>query len=231
MNPVHLSPRLEAVANYVPQEAYLADIGSDHAYLPAHLLVGRQIKYALAGEVAVGPLANVQSEIIQQNLQGQLIARLANGLDAVQTSDQINTVVIAGMGGLLIRDILDRDWQKNGQRQFQTLILQPNTEEAAVRRWLINHQYQVKAEKIVQEGKHFYEIIVAQPGFQELGIFDLQFGPFLRRQAGPVFSAKWLAELQRINLILDRLVAAQKGESVTYKEWQAQKNKIQEVLK
>lgn len=230
MNTVHLSARLQIIADYVPQGGNVADIGSDHAYLPAFLLQNQRIRYALAGEVAVGPLANAQGEIVRQQLQGRLIARLGNGLDVVQTSDRIDTVVIAGMGGLLIRDILQRDYDYHNRRQFPHLILQANTEEMALRKWLMNHHYRITTEQIVQEGSHFYEIMVVTPGDQELELADLAFGPYLRRAKSPVFQAKWLGELDRIQLILERLKTAQKQDTDLYQQWQRQARRIEEAI-
>ncbi len=96
MDERHLSKRLQAVADLVPDNARLADIGSDHAYLPAALLLADKIKYAVAGEVAKGPFENEKAEINKLQMQDCLIPRLADGLDAIENDDHIDTVVIAG---------------------------------------------------------------------------------------------------------------------------------------
>lgn len=228
MDSINLSPRLSAVASFVPKGARMADIGSDHAYLPAHLLLQSKINFAVVGEVAKGPLENARHELAKQRLTDVTVLRLADGLAAVTAADQIDTVTIAGMGGLLIRDILAA--AKARGQVFETLILQPNTDEAVVRQWLTANAYQLTHERIVQEDKHFYEIIVAKPGKQTLSSLDLTFGPFLRDEQSPVFKAKWQKEADRIALIFERMSAAGKDDTPAYHQWQARYQQIQEVL-
>lgn len=225
MDSLNLSPRLQAVAEYVAPDARLADIGSDHGYLPAHLLLTNKITFAVAGEVAAGPLENVQDEIDDRQLSDRMIARLANGLTAIETADKIDTVTIAGMGGALIRDILAAD-----DRRFAQLILQPNVDEKVVRTWLNANGYAITAENIVQEGKHFYEIIAASLGEQNLSQADILYGPFLRQAKSPVFVAKWEKEVARIDVILARLTASDQAQSETFAQWQATRAEILEVL-
>ena len=99
-----------------------------------------------------------------------------------------------------------------------------------MREWLVQHGYQITHERIVQEDKHFYEIIVAKPGNQTLSAQDLVFGPFLRDEQSPAFKAKWQKEADRISLIFERLTAAGKADTPAYQQWQARFQDIQEVL-
>ena len=99
MDARQLSKRLEEVASFVPDGARLADIGSDHAYLPAYLALNGKIAFAVAGEVVKGPFENAQHEIKKEGLEAKVKARLANGLAAIEANDQIDTVTICGMGG------------------------------------------------------------------------------------------------------------------------------------
>ena len=108
MDEKHLSKRLTQVAAFVPQGARIADIGSDHAYLPAALALSGRIQFAVAGEVANGPYDNMVKEITENGLTKTIIPRLANGLAAIRPTDKVDTVVIAGMGGALIADILEK---------------------------------------------------------------------------------------------------------------------------
>lgn len=197
MDAHHLSKRLTAVAKYVPQGARLADIGSDHAYLPAALILQQKIDFAIAGEVVQGPFENEQKEINKLGLQKSLIPRLADGLAAIQVSDRIDTITIAGMGGSLITRILDQGQAK--LKGVKRLILQPNVGENRVREWLMNHQYQIQTEQMLAEDGHIYEIIVAEPTTCPVryGAKELLFGPFLLEKSSPTFVEKWQAELKR----------------------------------
>lgn len=230
MDAHHLSGRLTAVAKYVPQGARLADIGSDHAYLPASLIINHQINFAVAGEVAKGPFHNEQQEIQKLNLQDQLVARLADGLAAVKPTDQIDTVTIAGMGGSLIAKILDE-----GQAQLSTvhrLILQPNVGENRVREWLMHHQWQISAEQMVAEDGHIYEIIVAEPTVCPVryGERELLFGPFLLEHPTQTFHDKWAAELQRCQRVTAQMHQASNVPVDRLSRMEKKIKMIQEVL-
>lgn len=230
MDANNLSQRLQAVAKLVPDQARLADIGSDHAYLPANLLLNHRIVYAVAGEVAKGPFENEQSEINKLGLGQQLQARLADGLDAVKDDDQIDTVTIAGMGGSLITQILER-----GQAHLSSvrrLILQPNVGENRVREWLCQHRWQIMHEELVAEDGHSYEIIMAEPSV--CPVFynqrELLFGPLLLEQAGSVFHAKWAAEAQRLQKVINNIQQTDQVPTQHLHELQKKQQLIQEVL-
>ena len=208
MDALQLSRRLATVASYVRDGARLADIGSDHAYLPANLLLNKHISFAIAGEVAQGPLDNVQTEINRHRLGDVLVPRLANGLAAVTPEDLIDTVTIAGMGGPLIRHILEQ-----GPTQLagvQRLVLEPNVGEATVREWLAANQFQIVAERILAEDGHTYEILCADRVDHQVTYTTAEqmFGPFLLAEKSPVFIAKWQRELQRVNAAVAQMQRA-----------------------
>lgn len=219
-----LSQRLKAVAQMVPEGARIADIGSDHAYLPVNLLLNQKIDFAVAGEVAIGPKTNAESEVVKQGFQDKIIVRLADGLAAIEATDNIDTVVIAGMGGILISKILD-----SGPR-FETLVLQPNTDEATVREWLEQHDYQIIAEDIVAEDNHTYELIKAIPGKMSLSEHEKQFGPLLSQAKSTVWLDKWHHELHRKEKVLGFLQAATPVHADRIAETKAEIAVIQEVL-
>lgn len=100
MDARHLSKRLATAAEFVPVGARLADIGSDHAYLPAFLALRGRIEYAVAGEVVRGPYQNACREITREGLQEIIVPRLADGLAAINADDRIDTVTICGMGAV-----------------------------------------------------------------------------------------------------------------------------------
>lgn len=99
MNEHALSDRLACVGEQIPDQARIADIGSDHAYLPVALMLQNKITYAVAGEVVQGPYDSASKQVRKNGLTEKIVVRLADGLDAVQPEDKIDTVVVAGMGG------------------------------------------------------------------------------------------------------------------------------------
>lgn len=205
----HLSARLACVASLVPAGARVADIGSDHAYLPAALVLDGKIDFAIAGEVVKGPYENAVHEIKDHQLEGQVIPRLADGLAAIEPADKVDTITIAGMGGSLIASILEKD--KNKLTGIKRLVLQPNVGESQLREWLMNNYYQIMNEKIIEEDNHIYEIIVAEPSVVPFRYskYELDFGPFLLENKGPVFRKKWQEYLQREAHVIDQMQKAQ----------------------
>ena len=205
----HLSARLACVASLVPAGARVADIGSDHAYLPAALVLDGKIDFAIAGEVVKGPYENAVHEIKDHQLEGKVIPRLADGLAAIEPADKVDTITIAGMGGSLIASILEKG--KDKLTEIKRLVLQPNVGESQLREWLMNNHYQIMTEKIIEEDNHIYEIIVAEPSVVPFRYskYELDFGPFLLENKGPVFRKKWQEYLKREAHVIDQMQRAQ----------------------
>lgn len=230
MDAHHLSDRLATVAAYVPFGARLADIGSDHAYLPVNLVLTKQIKYAVAGEVVRGPYENAQHEIEQAQVKEQVRPRLADGLAAINTEDQIDTVTIAGMGGALITHILSTgETSLVGVKQ---LILQPNVGEMLVRTWLMEHHFKIDAERIVKEDDHIYEVIVAKriKGSVHYSERELKFGPFLLQAKTSIFIEKWQLALQRLEHSLAEMKKAQQMPASKIQDFEKQISEIKEMI-
>lgn len=198
-----LSRRLEAVASYVPQGARLADVGSDHAYLPLFLVEQGRIDYAVAGEVVQGPYQSALQNVEQAGQSDKISVRLANGLAAVELADHITTVTIAGMGGRLIAEILEAGKDKLGS--VERLVLQPNNREDDVRHWLVEHDFQLIAEEILEENDKIYEILVAEKGNVDLTADQLRFGPYLLEDQSTTFQKKWLKELDKLTYALEQV--------------------------
>jgi len=190
LNEQTLSMRLEHVAAHVPAGARLADIGSDHAYLPVVLMRRGIISMAVAGEVALTPFRSAERTVRENDLEQRIVVRLANGLAAIEPGDGITAISLCGMGGETIRDILDRDKSRlNGQER---LILQPNGGERPLRQWLMENGYRILSEDLLRENRFDYEIIVAErDGPVMYTAEELYFGPVLMQVRSPAFLAKW----------------------------------------
>lgn len=212
MNSQDLSLRLQKVAEFIPLKARLADIGSDHAYLPVALLLAGKISFAVAGEVVIGPFNAAKKQVAKNGLDNQIAVRLADGLEAIEAADQISAVTICGMGGVLIRDILKAGVERlTGEER---LILQPNVAERQLRQWLASQGYQIVAEAILAENNKTYEIVVAEKNasvvYSEKELF---FGPHLMQEKNAVFIEKWQRKLAKSQKILASLQAGQQTEA------------------
>lgn len=148
-----LTPRLQALADRVPRGAQLADIGTDHAYLPVWLLLNGRVNHAIAADLREGPLARAQETAAQFGVTDRLSFRLCDGLSGIQPGEA-DVIAIAGMGGETIASILDAaPWAKNCR-----LLLQPMTSFPDLRLWLQQNGFCICEEHIVREGSRLYGI-------------------------------------------------------------------------
>lgn len=161
MKKLELTPRLRAVASFVPQGARLADIGTDHAYLPVSLLLEGRIPSAVAADINRGPLERAKLTAQEYGCTDRMSFRLCDGLREVK-SDETDVIAIAGMGGETIADILSAArWV--GEQEIP-VILQPMSTQPELRRWLWQNGFDIVEEKLVKEGDTLYVVIFAKPG-------------------------------------------------------------------
>ena len=202
--------RLERVAAHVPAGARLADIGSDHGYLPVALMRRGAIEAAVAGEVALTPLRSAERTVRENNLHPLISVRLANGLAAIEPADRITAVSICGMGGETIRDILDSG--KAHLTGKERLILQPNGGEQPLRQWLMENGYLILYEELLREDRFDYEIIVAERAGPVLYTAEeLYFGPLQMQGRTPTFLGKWQRILRHKQQALAQFAKARQG--------------------
>lgn len=215
MNAQKLSKRLEAVASFVPTGAVVADIGSDHAYLPCYLIHNRIASRAVAGEVVKGPYESAVRQVKLEGLQDKITVRLADGLKAVQESDEVDTITIAGMGGPLIVSILEK-----GQAVLNSatrLILQPNIHAKAIREWALANHWAILDEVILKEDEKIYEILVLQRGDMELTEQEIHLGKHLIAKKSPVFIEKWSNEADNLKRVLSSIEQASQTPEIAQK--------------
>lgn len=232
MNEQELSQRLTVVGDAVPKGARLADIGSDHAYLPVALMLAEKISYAVCGEVVAGPFHSAQKQVAKSGLTEKIVVRLADGLAAIKRTDEINTITIAGMGGTLIANILENGKTQGQLTGKERLILQPNVGEANVRLWLQKEGYQIVGENILAENDKIYEVIVAEKTEQqqELSEKEVFFGPYLLAEKNNVFLKKWRQEQQALKKVLAQLQKAKVIPEEKVAEIQKELSWIEEVV-
>ena len=166
MNEMNLSKRLKKVADFLPDEAVFADIGSDHAYLPCYAILHQKAVKAIAGEITDGPLQSAQQQVHRLELDEQISVRKGNGLEVIEKGE-VNAVTIAGMGGALIASILNEG--KHKLAGHERLILQPNIHAHHIRLWLYQEGYELMDEVILEEDGKIYEIIIAEKGDKDKG--------------------------------------------------------------
>lgn len=201
---VKLSKRLQAIADLVTEGNRVADIGTDHAYIPIYLMKAGRIPGAVAMDVNEGPLLRAKSHIASEHLEGYIRTKLSDGFASLLPGEA-DTGVIAGMGGGLIIKILSE-----GTEQvcgLKELILQPQSEISSVRKYVRTHGMHICEEDMVEEDGKYYPMMRIETHCEGLaGASDSEekhrmledaFGPELMRKSHPVL-IQWLKRERRI---------------------------------
>ncbi len=164
-----LSDRLYTVSTLVPKGARVADIGTDHGHLPIYLIKNEISPYCIASDIREKPLNNARANI-EKTCTPNIDTRLGAGLDTV-TPDEVDCVVVAGMGGEVIAEILDNaKWTRNDK---YTLIFQPMTSADALRRYLCENGFLIESETAVEENRKIYTVIKAKFSSQALPLDEV----------------------------------------------------------
>ncbi|MFD2213928.1 tRNA (adenine(22)-N(1))-methyltransferase [Metabacillus endolithicus] len=236
MNELKLSKRLETVASYVPKDAIFADIGSDHAYLPCYSILQGKAKAAIAGEITDGPYLSAKNQVMKCNLTNVISVRQGDGLSVIEDGESVDCITIAGMGGALIKKILEEG--KSKLTGVTRLILQPNIHAHYIREWLVDNGWELIEEEILEEDDKLYEVLVAEKG-EAKRPYDhysyeagLLLGPILAKEKSETFQKKWTGEYHHWKSIIAKLEEAghtyEKNEK--YQEIIKQMKLVEEVL-
>jgi len=233
LNNQQLSYRLETVAGFIPNGARLADIGSDHAYLPCILANRKGISFAIAGEVVKGPFDSAKEQILASEVGDSVEARLGDGLAVIEPSDNITAISICGMGGDLISKILESGYQEQKLDTVERLVLQPNNGERKLRKWLLSHDYIIIDETIIEENEKIYEILVAEKAdvIESYTELEYTFGRYLLKEKNDIFRKKWLSEINKYKYILSSLQNANNDHHEKEKQIMNRIKEISEVLR
>ena len=181
---MELGARLGAIAAQVGPYHRMADVGTDHAFLPVWLIQNNRITFAVAGDVQPGPLEAARRSVGEAGLEPAISVRLGNGLQVVAPGE-VEVVVIAGMGGSTIREILESSPVVVGE--LRSIVCQPMIGAAILRKWFLANGWEIIEEDLVMEDGRLYEIIVAEPGkTMPMAELLLEIGPLLWRRRHPL---------------------------------------------
>ena len=184
---IQLSKRLQSVADFVENCETMADVGTDHGYIPIYLVLNRKVKKAIAMDVNPGPLQRAKEHICQYGLEHAIETRLSDGCFALKPGEA-DAIVIAGMGGALMQRILEQG--EAAAKAAQRLVLQPQSEAALFRQFLFRHGYQILAEDMALEDGKYYPIIAAQYMGWENNATALRSGR--EKQDSPIIAAQYM---------------------------------------
>lgn len=200
---MQLSKRLSAVASLITEGSRLADIGTDHGYVPIALVECGKIPSAVAMDVNRGPLERAQEHIREKHLEDRIKTRLSDGVKALEVGEA-DAVLIAGMGGMLVIRILDA-----GRKHWASVkewILQPQSDLDKVRRFLAEEGFEITAEDMVKEdGKYYPMMRVVYGSAYTCEEKEYYFGRLLIENRNMVLK-EWLArEEKKMEQVIDGL--------------------------
>ncbi|BCJ86202.1 tRNA (adenine(22)-N(1))-methyltransferase [Effusibacillus dendaii] len=225
-----LSGRLQKVADWVPDGSVMADIGSDHAYLPVFLVEANRVIRAVAGELNQGPFESAKRTVQEYGFAERIEVRKGNGLQVLH-KNEVNLITVCGMGGGTIVEILSAGEEKLAG--VQRLVLQPMADSDRLRHWLHQHGWKIAAEELVADDGILYEIVVAEPGAEQ---YDdplwYEIGSLQLLQNDPLFGQKLQNELDKIDRALENLQYG-KGETAIQKKeaFLERRKRIEEVMR
>ena len=165
---VNLTERLKLIAYHVDKDASVADIGTDHGYIPLYLYRENQKRKIIMTDINKGPMKIAKKNKSDNAIpKDRIEERIGSGLEPLMASE-CDTIIIAGMGGILIADILGKDLIKS--YSFKKYILQPRNSQAKLRKWLMCNGFEIQNEFLVREGKFICEIIIINPDQNNINV-------------------------------------------------------------
>lgn len=176
-----ISDRLAAIAYMIDKNKVVFDVGSDHGLLPCFLVESGISPKAYAGDIAEGPLNNAKENILKRGLQDKVIPVFSDGL--AKANDDVDVVVISGMGYFTIKHILD----SCDVTRYQYFLIQSNNDVELVRKYISDHNYTIEDERIICDG-FYYQIIKFSADYNEpLSDLEIKYGPILLKKRDHIF--------------------------------------------
>ena len=198
---MRLSKRLKLIADKVPSCDTLADIGSDHAYVPIYLIENNICKKALATDIKDGPNLVAQKNIKKFDMEKRIEILKGSGLKPIKEKE-VEIIIIAGLGGVQITEILENDFEK--AKKSRLIILQPMNYTELVRKWLNSNGFKICDEELIKEDNKLYVVIsVVYTGknrtFDE---FDFYIGRSLIEKNDPLLLEYIKRNIKKVEKIL-----------------------------
>lgn len=212
---VELSKRLEMVASMVTVGSVVCDVGCDHGYVSIYLVQNEISPKVIAMDIRKGPLSHAINNISTYHLKDKIVTRLSDGVNALNIGEA-DTLILAGMGGKLMQDILTKEKEKS--LSFKELILQPQSEVPLFRKFLRENGLIIVQEEMVFEEGKFYPMMRAIPGdsivLNDDDCLENLYGEFLLQKRHPVL--KQFLDFEKKNLE-DLLMVLEKNNKKTLK--------------
>lgn len=201
MEKIQLSARLQLIADMVPKCKVMADVGTDHGYLPIALTQMGKVEKAYAMDINKGPLAKAMENIEKHKAEVQVTTVLSDGLEHLQSDTDV--LVIAGMGGMLIGQILEKE--KSKLEGLSHMLLSPHLDQEAMRRKIHALGWQIVDERMVEDKEKFYTAMLCMKGHEIYTNIEYKYGAKLISQRDPYWQADLSQRLRKLEIIKGRL--------------------------
>lgn len=183
---IKLSKRLLAIANLIDDNSKVADIGCDHGLVSIYLAMNKQNISIIASDINQNALDNAIKNINKYHLEDKIKVCLSNGLDNI--NDEIDTIIISGMGGHTIVDILTNNQEK--LNTVNNIIIQSNNDIEYVRRKIVKLGYYISKEELILDKNIYYTVILFTKGKKKYTNKEYYFGPILLKENSKIFIEK-----------------------------------------
>lgn len=196
-----INDRLKTIGDLADANSFCLDVGCDHAFLDIYLVKRGDNINAIASDIAEGPLEQAKKNIKAEKLEGKIEVRLGNGLDTY--SDEIDTVIISGMGGRSMIGIFKNNLDV--LKKIKTIIVSPNNYQEDVKRFLVKSGFYIEEEVMVKEKKFIYQIIKLYRGKKRYTRREYFFGPIFLKKKDKLFKEYYERELKSREIFVDLL--------------------------
>lgn len=202
MTNIKLSKRLFTIASFVPNKAVIADIGCDHALLDIYLSKKNIIKKSFALDITKGALNQADKNIKLYNAKN-IETRLSDGFEKIDIKDNVDTVIISGLGDAKIIAILKESGEKLDK--VNNIIIQSNVGVSNIRVYLTCNGYYIDNEKLVKENNIIYTVISFKKGCKRYTKKEIEFGPVLLKNKDELFNELIMNRINKNNYVINKL--------------------------
>ena len=182
---MNLDNRLKRITDFIPSDSYILDVGCDHALLDIYLALNRNNVKLIASDINENPLKIAKENIKKYNLEDEITLEKADGVSKI--NDEVDTVVIAGMGTSTINDIINNDLKK--LKNVKKIIISSHTSSFELRENMNKKGFKIIDEAIVFDKGKYYEIIVYSNGYEKLSKLDMKYGPIISKRKDEITKA------------------------------------------
>lgn len=196
-----INDRLKTIGDLVSANSFCLDVGCDHAFLDIYLVKKNMNIKAIASDVLEGPLKHARENIKREVLEKKIEVRLGDGLDTY--SDEVDTVIISGMGGRNMIGIFKKNLSV--LKKLDTIIVSPNNYQEDVKRFLCKNGFMIDEEVMVKEKKFIYQIIKFVKGKKRYSRKEYFFGPVFLEKKDKLFKEYYARELKSREILIEVL--------------------------